>query len=509
MKCSKSVNRFYILLYLLLLAVMAVATLSFDFIYSSATFSVMWIAFFVFTLVLLCKYEFWHRISVFALHLSFLLIIAGAFLTYTTGSKGSMHLRVGEESSYYVAQPDNLLKEIPFSVSLKSFSVEESQKNNGMPSDYISRVLITDREGEVTSHVISMNNILRFEGYRFYQTSYDEDLQGSLLSVNHDPWGITISFAGFVLFIMSMMFILSDKRNEFRKLINSHILQKTGMLLLLIGLCSFKLSMDINTIAANVYYAIPFVKIAFMFNLSAGLIGTVLLLYSGRGGKISDIALSVLLLFMTVGYALRWYVAGYIPLSNGCEAMQFMAICIMFISLLLRRKIHFIQPFGLLASGFVLLVSFIGQPDPKIDPLVPVLASPWLSAHVSVIMMSYALFFFITIDGIIGLCAPKNGERLMLISRILLYPAVALLGIGIVLGAVWANVSWGGYWSWDPKETWALITFMIYGAAFHHGICGRFKNPRFFHIYMIIAFLAVLMTYFGVNYLLGGLHSYA
>lgn len=499
-------DRFYILLYLLLLAVMTVATFSFEFIYGSILFSVIWIAFFLVTLVLLFKNKMWKRLSLFALHISFLLMMTGGFLTYTIGVKGSLHLRVGEQSSFYAAQPDNLLTEIPFSVSLESFTIKEGNNDDGMPSDYISRVVITDSDGEVTSHAISMNHTLRYRDYLFYQASYDEDLQGSLLLVNHDPLGILISFSGFYLFILSMILLLLDKRNEFLKLINLHFLKKAGAFILLIGLCSFY---DSSLNAANIFYAIPFVKIAFMFNLSAGLIATSLLLYRGREGKIFDIALNVSLLFMSVGYALRWYVSGHVPLANGCEAMQFMAICIMFVSLLLRRKIHFIQPFGLLASGFVLLVSFIGQPDPQIDPLVPVLASPWLSAHVSVIMMSYALFFFMMINGVIGLCVPKYDIRLMGLSRLLLYPAVALLGTGIVLGAVWANVSWGGYWSWDPKETWALITFMIYGAAFHKGLCGKFNNPRFFHIYMLIAFLAVLMTYFGVNYLLGGLHSYA
>lgn len=97
----------------------------------------------------------------------------------------------------------------------------------------------------------------------------------------------------------------------------------------------------------------------------------------------------------------------------------------------------------------------------------------------------------------------------MLLSRLLLYPAVFFLGAGIFLGAVWANASWGRYWAWDPKEVWALITFMVYGAAFHARSLRIFRSPLFFHIYMVAAFLTVLMTYFGVNYILGGMHSYA
>lgn len=100
-------------------------------------------------------------------------------------------------------------------------------------------------------------------------------------------------------------------------------------------------------------------------------------------------------------------------------------------------------------------------------------------------------------------------EQLTLVSRLLLYPATFFLGAGIFLGAVWANVSWGRYWAWDPKEVWALITFLVYGAAFHSQSLRIFRKPLFFHIYMILAFLTVLMTYFGVNYVLGGMHSYA
>ena len=86
---------------------------------------------------------------------------------------------------------------------------------------------------------------------------------------------------------------------------------------------------------------------------------------------------------------------------------------------------------------------------------------------------------------------------------------IALLFIGILLGAVWANISWGKYWSWDPKETWALITFMIYGVAFHQRSIPFLRRPLWFHLYLVLAFPTVLMTYFGVNYFLGGMHSYA
>lgn len=117
----------------------------------------------------------------------------------------------------------------------------------------------------------------------------------------------------------------------------------------------------------------------------------------------------------------------------------------------------------------------------------------------------------VALCGLMGLIIPADGlsERLRDFSLVLLYPAVFLLTSGTFLGAVWANVSWGSYWSWDPKETWALITLLIYAVALHGGCLKAFRNPRFFHAYSIIGFLSVLVTYFGVNLLLGGMHAYA
>ncbi len=143
--------------------------------------------------------------------------------------------------------------------------------------------------------------------------------------------------------------------------------------------------------------------------------------------------------------------------------------------------------------------------------LLPVLRSPFFSLHISTIITSYALLFAILVVGIIALIKPKDKdrlERLKTLSTAMLYPAVALLAIGIFIGAVWANVSWGNYWSWDPKEVWALITLLIYAAPLHERLWKSFHKPLFFHIYGILAFLSVLITYFGVNLLLGGVHAY-
>ena len=143
--------------------------------------------------------------------------------------------------------------------------------------------------------------------------------------------------------------------------------------------------------------------------------------------------------------------------------------------------------------------------------LMPVLRSPFFSIHISTIVTAYALLIGIAVVGIIALVKPKDQprlERLKSLSTAMLYPAVALLAAGIFIGAIWANVSWGNYWSWDPKEVWALITLLIYAAPLHEKLWKAFQKPLFFHIYGILAILSVVITYFGVNLILGGVHAY-
>ena len=157
-----------------------------------------------------------------------------------------------------------------------------------------------------------------------------------------------------------------------------------------------------------------------------------------------------------------------------------------------------------------LLVSMMSASNPQITHLTPVLQSPLLSLHVSVIMLSYALLAFVMLNSLLALFSNREQQlRLMHFSRTLLRPAVCCLAIGIFLGAVWANISWGRYWGWDPKEVWALITLLVYAAPLHAHSLPLFRHARAFHIYCLLAFISVLFTYFGVNFLLGGLHAYA
>ena len=176
-------------------------------------------------------------------------------------------------------------------------------------------------------------------------------------------------------------------------------------------------------------------------------------------------------------------------------------------------------PFGYIVCGLTLLVSTFGDSTEQIAPLAPVLRSPLLSIHVVVIMLSYTLFAFTMLNGVAALMiyatqrdrnfAKSEIAELQRRSTIMLYPAVFLLTAGIFIGAVWANISWGRYWGWDPKEVWALITMLIYSMALHGGSIKAMRNPIIFHTYCVLAFLTVLITYFGVNFLLGGMHSYA
>lgn len=184
-----------------------------------------------------------------------------------------------------------------------------------------------------------------------------------------------------------------------------------------------------------------------------------------------------------------------------------------FRALLLPNKSLRTLLYGLCPLIIVLAVVMTKVVTPK-PPLLPVLQTPLLGIHVSVIMLAYTLFAVIMVDGILGLSMPKRREQLMHLSQVLLYPAEFCLTAGIFIGAVWANLSWGRYWGWDPKETWALITMLVYAVLLHwHLIAHACKLPKdksqvLYHVLSIVAFLFVLFTYFGVSYLLGGLHSY-
>ena len=326
---------------------------------------------------LIYKRKMWKQPSVFLLHLSFLVILIGALTTHITSHRGMVHLREGETCrSYWTKDKQGLYtqtEQMPFYLALKDFQVLYDA-DSVTPSDYISQVVIATKEGKKET-TISMNNIGRIKGFRIYQTSFDDDEQGSVFTISYDPWGTGITYAGYLLLAISMIWV-SLKRKE-------------------------KLEKDSSLSTLN------------------SKLSTFLLTFCGTA----------------------------------------------------------------MASYMVIAISR--------SPLVPVLRSPFLFVHVGSIMLSYILLV------------------VSIIRRDVLRPAVFLLATGIFLGALWANVSWGTYWSWDPKESWALITLLVYSIPLHNRSLPWFNSIRNYRIYSILAFACLLMTYFGVNFLLGGMHSYA
>lgn len=689
--------------------------------------------------------------STLALHLSFIIILLGALLTHISAKRGMIHLRIGQPTDTYMAQDEEQgMKEekLPFSLCLQKFEAKMHDGTNAV-ADYSSKFTVIDGDDKSEGEV-SMNNIYSHRSYRLYQSSYDEDGKGSVLAINADPYGIPVTYTGYALLFISLVWMLFDPKGGYRKLLKSPLLKKGALITALIlsmgniqtlhaesatgnlqnavlpketaekfgelhilyndricpvqtfaldfckkiygarsyqGLTAeqvlsgwlfygntwanepfikiksgeMKTAMNLpdyaslntffnremggytigqyvqeyyngqqdkfhqqaadidgkiqiimelregvslkvlpytftknvkatkdhpfikagtttwfspvdklpqaveqqhalyirnvfsllngdvkagNTSRVNEFFvkmkkyqevssgnslptatqykaerinnAFPFATILFMANLTLGFIALFYTIYrmtKKKEIKALNIALPILLgvsfLALTFGLALRWIISGNIPMSNGYESMLTVAWFVMLISILMQLRIRIVMVFGFLISGFFLLVSHINQMDPAIGQMMPVLNSPLLSIHVSIIMMSYALLSLTFICGIMGICLRSHGEELQALSRIFLYPALTTMGFGIFIGAIWANVSWGNYWSWDSKETWALITFMIYAVVVHTQSLPVFRKPLVYHIYITLAFLSIAMTYFGVNYFLTGMHSYA
>ena len=689
--------------------------------------------------------------STLALHLSFIIILAGALLTHVSAKRGMIHLRIGQPTDTYMAQDEEQgMKEekLPFSLCLQKFEAKMHDGTNAV-ADYSSKFTVIDGDDKSEGEV-SMNNIYSRRSYRLYQSSYDEDGKGSVLAINADPYGIPVTYTGYAMLFISLVWMLFDPKGGYRKLLKSPLLKKGALMIALIlsmgniqtlhaesatgnlqnavlpkesaekfgelhilyndricpvqtfaldfckkiygarsyqGLTAeqvlsgwvfygntwanepfikiksgeMKTAMNLPDYASlntffnremggytigpyvqeyyngqqdkfhqqaadidgkiqiimelregislkvlpytftknvkatkdhpfikagtttwfspvdklpqavehqhalyiknvfsllygdvkkgnmdrvNIFFdkmkkyqevsggnslpsktqykaerinnAFPFATILFMVNLTLGFIALFYTIYrmtKNRQLKALDITLPILLcisfLALTFGLALRWIISGNVPLSNGYESMLSVAWLVLLISIFMQFRIRIVMVFGFLLAGFFLLVSHINQMDPAIGQMMPVLNSPLLSIHVSIIMMSYALLSLTFICGIMGICLQSHGEELQALSRIFLYPALTAMGFGIFIGAIWANVSWGNYWSWDSKETWALITFMIYAVVVHTQSLPIFRKPLVYHIYITLAFLSIVMTYFGVNYFLTGMHSYA
>ena len=224
--------------------------------------------------------------------------------------------------------------------------------------------------------------------------------------------------------------------------------------------------------------------------------------------------------FHMSGMAMRWYIGGYAPWSNSYETMVYVSWATVCGGLLFARRSVVTFALATLLGGIVLFVSGLNWMDPQITPLVPVLKSPWLMFHVAVIVAAYGFFGIGCLLGLTNLSLMAVSGRknvkvlkvriaeLSILNEMTLWLGLAFMTVGTFLGAIWANESWGRYWGWDPKETWALITVVCYAVVTHLHLFRRWNNPWLFNLSSVLAFASVLMTFFGVNYFLSGMHSY-
>ena len=237
--------------------------------------------------------------------------------------------------------------------------------------------------------------------------------------------------------------------------------------------------------------------------------------------RISFYFVSLLFILHTLGLAARWYISGHAPWSNGYESMLYVAWAAALAGLVFVRKSKITLAVTTVLAALILLIAGLSWMDPTITNLVPVLKSFWLIIHVAVITGSYGFLALGALLGGLNLIimifrTEKNNIRLKFtieeiayIIQMNLIIGLYLLTIGTFLGAIWANESWGRYWGWDPKETWALISVIIYAFVSHMRKIPGFMGNYAISLGALIAFASILMTYFGVNYILSGLHSYA
>ncbi|MEZ4873917.1 MAG: cytochrome c biogenesis protein CcsA [Flavobacteriaceae bacterium] len=237
--------------------------------------------------------------------------------------------------------------------------------------------------------------------------------------------------------------------------------------------------------------------------------------------KAMKIAIWILFVLMTAGLVMRWYISGHAPWSDAYESIIYVSWSVMFFGLAFGRKSDLTVAATAFVASILLWVAHMSWVDPAIGNLQPVLDSYWLMIHVAVIVASYGPFTLGLILGAIALLlmlltTQKNFPRMELnikeittISEMALTVGLVMLTIGNFLGGQWANESWGRYWGWDPKETWALISIMVYAFVIHARLVPGLRGKWTFHVLAIFAYASIMMTYFGVNFYLSGLHSYA
>ena len=437
------------------------ASFAIDNIYHSVWFIALWAVTAVAAMGYVMRVS--RRATLVVLHASFVLVLLGAFVSFLTSRRGDMVLvQEGAPASMFETA-DGTLERLPFRLQLLSIDTVCSD-GDAVPDDYIAHIVADDRL-EQMAHVVSLNRPMRKDGYQLCIKGVD-DAYLSLL-VSYDTYGRYISYAGYAMVFLSFLMLFFDPKSGF----NSVLQQMKGAS----GEVPVKKERDawsLGILARRMWVALP---VSFLF-------------------------LCVL-----------WYGRGVFPATNGAEALMLLVLFVMLLAVALGRKREFALLRRVLVVVSVIIFAIAACNLDGGGEVQPILRTPLLGVHVTTIIIAYALLACAAVNAVIALCTAdgRRQEKQAHLGRLLLYPATMLLAGGIFIGAVWANLSWGRYWGWDPKEVWALVTLLVCSAAFHTRSLRFMARPVAFHIFCIVAFVAVLFTYFGVNYLLGGLHSYA
>ena len=407
------------------------------------------------------------RGSLILLHVSFVLVLLGAFVSFLTSKRGDMAISEDGVPASMFELGDGALERLPFRLQLAG--VDTLYTDGGeTPSDYVVRV-VADGKAVQAEYVISLNAPAKIDGYQFCI----KGVNGGVVSllVSHDPYGRPISYAGYLMVFVSFLLLFFDRQSGFHAL----LLQIKGV--------------ERKGESGKV----PVKKERDAWSL-------------GILARRMWVALPVSFLFLCV----LWYGRGVFPAANGAEALMLLVLFVMLLAVALGRNKRFVLLSRLLVvvAAMFFVVAALGLNDNS--DVEPILRTPLLGIHVTTIIIAYALLACTAVNALIALCTKdeKRKAQQAVLGRLLLYPATMLLAGGIFIGAVWANLSWGRYWGWDPKEVWALVTLLVCSMGFHSHSLRFISKPVAFHIFCIVAFLAVLFTFFGVNWLLGGLHSY-
>ncbi len=283
-----------------------------------------------------------------------------------------------------------------------------------------------------------------------------------------------------------------------------------------------KLDTEIWFNKTSLFIRLSIVYLIFGFLLLTYGLGSMFLnrLINSKVKILITIVSSILIATHTFGIGIRWYIGGYAPISNTYETMVYIGYSAILASFIFLRKSTLALSAAFIMAGIFIFGAYLGEIDPQITNLVPVLKSYWLSVHVSVITASYGFFGVGAILGMITLLLfiARRESRVYIdvhiknmtyVNEVILMLGLTLLVIGNFLGGIWANESWGRYWGWDPKETWAYISILVYVIVLHVRLMKDIYSPYLFTVLSVVAFFSILMTYFGVNFYLAGMHSYA